>query len=134
MILENNITFEKFSYPVDYIDESAFELIIPYDDILSSVIKKWELNCEDSLNNVFLSKKYHFFTKNYEIKFSNVKNKIYISNQIYDPIESLKQLNDKNDKLNMEKKKLKKENSSLKKDIEKYNSRKVVKLVDKFKL
>lgn len=134
MILENNITFEKFSYPVDYIDESIFEFIIPYDDILSSVIKKWELNCEDSLNNVFLSKKYHFFTKNYEIKFSNVKNKIYISNQIYDPIESLKQLNDKNDKLNMEKKKLKKENSSLKKDIEKYNSRKVVKLIDKFKL
>ncbi|WP_405264725.1 glycosyltransferase family 2 protein [Methanobrevibacter sp.] len=134
MILENNITFEKFSYPVDYIDESTFEFIIPYDDILSSVIKKWELNCEDSLNNVFLSKKYHFFTKNYEIKFSNVKNKIYISNQIYDPIESLKQLNDKNDKLNMEKKKLKKENSSLKKDIEKYNSQKVVKLIDKFKL
>ena len=86
------------------------------------------------MNNVFLSKKFHFFTKNYEIKFSNVKHKIYISNQIYDPIESLKQLNDKNDKLNMEKKKLKKENSSLKKDIKKYNSRKVVKLVDKFKL
>jgi len=82
----------------------------------------------------FYPKKYHFFTKNYEIKFSNVKNKIYISNQIYDPIESLKQLNDKNDKLDMEKKKLKKENSNLKKDIEKYNSRKVVKLVDKFKL
>lgn len=134
MIIENNITFEKFSYSVDYIDESAFEFVIPYEDILSSVIKKWELNCEDSLNNVFLSKKYHFFTKNYEIKFSNVKNKIYISNQIYDPIESLKQLNDKNDKLDMEKKKLKKENSNLKKDIEKYNSRKVVKLVDKFKL
>lgn len=134
MIIENNITFEKFSYSVDYIDESAFEFVIPYEDILSSVIKKWELNCEDSLNNVFLSKKYHFFTKNYEIKFSNVKNKIYISNQIYDPIESLKQLNDKNDKLDIEKKKLKKENSNLKKDIEKYNSRKVVKLVDKFKL
>ena len=134
MIIENNITFEKFSYSVDYIDDSAFEFVIPYEDILSSVIKKWELNCEDSLNNVFLSKKYHFFTKNYEIKFSNVKNKIYISNQIYDPIESLKQLNDKNDKLDMEKKKLKKENSNLKKDIEKYNSRKVVKLVDKFKL
>lgn len=134
MVMENNITFEKFSYMANYIDGSTFEFTIPYADILSSVIKKWELNCADSLNNVFLSKKFHFFTKNYEIKFSNVKNKIYISNQIYDPIESLKQLNDKNDKLNMEKKKLKKENSGLKKEIEKYNSRKVVKLVDKFKL
>jgi len=63
MIIENNITFEKFSYSVDYIDESAFEFVIPYEDILSSVIKKWELNCEDSLNNVFLSKKIPFLYK-----------------------------------------------------------------------
>ena len=133
MIMENNVTSDKHHYPVRYIDESQFEFIIPYKDILSSVIKKWVLNCTDSPNNVFLSKKFHFFTENYEIRFSNIGNKIYVSNQIYSPIESLKKLKDKNDKLNEENKKLKKSNSKLKKTVEKYKSRKVVKLVDKFR-
>lgn len=134
MILENNITFEKHRYQVDYVDGSTFEFSIPYTDILSSVIKKWELNCVDSPNNVFVSEKFQFFTKNYEVKFSNKGNKVYISNQIFNPFDSLKQLNDRNDKLTLENKKLKKANLKLEKTIEKYKSRKVVKLADKFKM
>ncbi len=148
MVLENNITFEKFYYDVEYTDKNIFRFIIPYSDILSSVIKKWELNCVDSLNNVSVDHKFHFFTKNYEIKFSSIGNKIYVSNQIYNPINALNDLKNKNETLISDKKKIKKdysnlnkkysklkdENSSLKESIDKFKSRKVVKFADKFKL
>lgn len=161
MSIRNVISLEKYYYPVEYDDSLEFTFSIPYKDILNSVVKKWELNCEDSPNNISLKDTFHFFSNYYENIFCNVRDKIFISNQIYHPIDSLNKyrsekhqfksenkalkkkykkldkkynkLEKKIDKLNEKNKTLKKKNSKLQQKLDEFKSRKSVKLIDKLK-
>lgn len=162
MSIRNVISFEKHYYPVEYNDDSLeFTFSIPYEDILNSVVKKWELNCEDSFNNISLKNTFHFFSNYYEYIFCGVRDKIFIFNQIYHPIDSLNnyrsekhqfknenkalkkkykkldkkynKLEKKIEKLTEKNKTLKKDNSRLEKKLEEFKSRKGVKLLDKLK-
>ncbi len=83
IFIENIITFDRISYPLDYFSDSkGFNFTIPYDTILNEAVKKWELNCPDCLNSIKLSKDFEFSTTNYQIRFFNIRNKIFIDNEI----------------------------------------------------
>ena len=149
--IDNVITYERISYPVKFSDDENFTFTIPYSDLISHPIRKWELKSDYLMK---LPNKITFFKNHNEIYFANTRNKILISEDIYDSLKKLSKLNDellaansKNKNLTRENKKLKRKNSKLndrnvklsnqneqlKKVIEEYKSRKVVKIADKIK-
>ena len=148
--IENVLSFEKISYPVDFTDQ-RFSFTIPYSDIKSSLIKKWELK---SIYLMKLPNKITFFKQNNEIYFANTRNKILISDDFYDNSERLfninnelisvkkekrklsrknSQLTEKNADLTQLNSELSSENKKLKKTLAEFKSRKVVRAVDKVK-
>ena len=140
LYMENVITFDKVSYPAEYVYPNEFKLYIPHEDILNAAIKKWELNCEDSLNIIYVSKDFEFYTDYYKIRFINSRNKILIENDIYSPTELLASFNSKlnyckneNSKLNEKIEELNEKNGQLEQRIFEFKSRKVVKFADKIK-
>jgi len=150
LIMENLMTFKKNSYPVDF-NEDSFSFKIPYTDIINSPVKKWELKGQ---NLIAVSESHIFFRDYDKIKFSNIRNKIYIGDSVYDKFEELynmdskrKKLSKKNSKLKNKYSKLKNKysklnnkyislkdkNSELENSIDEFKSRKIVKFADKFK-
>lgn len=150
VLIENVITFEKISYPVNFTNQS-FSFTIPYSVIKNSLIKKWELKSNYLMK---IPNKITFFKQKNEIYFANTRNKILISDDFYDNSERLFRINnelisvkrknrqltqknlkltEKNTRLTKSKSKLSAENKKLKKTVAEYKSRKVVKAVDKFK-
>ena len=148
--IENVLSFEKISYPVDFTDQ-RFSFTIPYSDIKNSLIKKWELK---SIYLMKLPNKITFFKQNNEIYFANTRNKILISDDFYDNSERLfninnelisvkkekrklsrknSQLTEKNADLTQLNSELSSENKKLKKTLAEFKSRKVVRAVDKVK-
>ena len=150
VIIENVITFEKIEYPVTF-NNHNFSFAIPYSDIVSSQIKKWELKSGYVMrvpNRITFFKQYH------EIFFANTRNKILISDDVYDSLERLFKINNelieankdirelnrensklarKNTRLTKANSKLSNQNERLNETIEEFKSRKVVKAADKVK-
>lgn len=140
----NIINFKKFTYNVDYTDEKTFNLCIPYNDILSEVIKKWELNSIDSINSIKIPK-FEFYTKYHKIRFISSRNKILIENDLCNLINESYNLNSKIEYLNSQIGNLKSKNKQLTKrnkklrddkekliaEIDEFRARKVVKIADK---
>ena len=123
--LENIIDFKKIIYPARY-EGNSFTFQIPYEDILSSPVKKWEINCEESLNSIRLKESFYFFNEFAKIRFINSRNKIFVEHDIYsisDEISDYKQENNE----------LKNENSYLKRKLDELKSRRAIKIADKFK-
>ena len=154
VFIKNIITFEKIYYPVTY-ENDEFNFMIPLEDILNAPIKKWELNCDDCLNSIEIIDNKLIYLQHNRIRIFNTRNKIMISNVIYnycDELESMNEkvirlkhknnkLKEKNAKLKAKNNKLKEKNANLKdknkqlKDlVNEYQSRKVLKIADKFKL
>ena len=158
IMMENVISFDKKTYPVEYNAEGmSFKFAIPHRDILDNAIKKWELNCQECLNSIKVTKEFEFFTRYYRVRFINSRNKILVENDIVDAIEkmhetcelkedvrslrikvnSLERKNEKlkenNKKLDDKNKKLEDKNRKLKDNIEEFKSRKVVRIADKIK-
>ena len=136
VMIENVVFLEKISYPVIFKNDD-FSFIIPYSDMISSPIRKWELKSGYLME---LPKKFTFFESRIEIYFANTRNKILMSVDYYDNLKRISKLN--NDLISSRGKirKLKARNSELtdeikelKKLIREYRSRKVVRFADKFK-
>ncbi len=157
VMIENVITFEKITYPVTF-DNQNFSFTIPYSDIVSSQIKKWELKSGHMMK---VPNRITFFKQHNEIYFANTRNKILVSDDICNSSERLFELfneltssKQENRELNRENRKLTRENSSLTRKnarltksnsrlsehnkrlnetIDEYKSRKVVRAADKVK-
>ena len=148
LYLENVVSFERNSYPLRYENASnEFSCTVPYGDILNNPIKKWELNCLDSLNSIRVSKEFDFYEGRYRIRFINSRNKVLIEHDIFNPIDQIDQLkndidrlksqiaslNHEEDKLKQDKERLIVENSELNRKLEEFKSRKAVKIADKLR-
>ncbi|WP_407454506.1 glycosyltransferase [Methanobrevibacter sp.] len=146
--LENVVSFERNSYPLRYENASnEFSCTVPYGDILNNAIKKWELNCLDSLNSIRVSKEFDFYEGRYRVRFINSRNKVLIEHDIFNPIDQIDQLkndidrlksqiaslNHEEDKLKEDKERLIVENSELYRKLEEFKSRKAVKIADKLR-
>ena len=153
VIIENFISHEKFTYPVQR-DNSRFKFKIPKKDVINRPIKKWELK-SDSL--IYLTKEIRFFKDYNNLSIKNARNKILIEDNVHDKndmilnfdrmidenqklISEIENLTDKNNKLANKYKKLKKKNKKLieknkklKNIIEEYKSRKAVRIANKLK-
>ena len=139
LYIQNFITLNKIYFNIIYIDDDKFQFNIPFSDLLGVSVKKWELNC-DLVNSIKLSGKYDFFTERYHLRFLNLRNKIIIQINLFNSLKELDKLVLKNKELNEElfnlkdeNKKLKIEKNKLNEEIFEYKSRKVVKLIDKFR-
>lgn len=148
--IENVITFERIKYPVAFNGQN-FSFEIPYSDIVSSQIKKWELKSPYLMR---VPNRITFFQQYHEIYFANTRNKILISDDVYDSMgrlfkinneliaakKDIRELNRENSKLTRKIDRLTKANSRLKNQnerlnqtVEEFKSRKVVKAADKVK-
>ena len=167
VFIKNIVTFEKIYCPVTY-ENDELHFKIPFEDILNAPIKKWELNCDDCLNSIEINDDQLIYLQHNRIRIFNTRNKIMISNVIYNYCDELDSINekvirlkdkntklkeknaklkDKNTKLKEKNAKLKDKNTKLKeknanlKDknnqlndlVNEFQSRKVVKIADKFK-
>ena len=153
IFIKNVVTFKTKEYAVTY-NGNDFSFSIPFKDIMSSPVKKWELNSYESINSIKLDYDVLTYDLKNKITLSNVRNKILISNSLCNTILELHELNKKNDILIDENKDLKNENNNLHKENQKlaymnndlrernrelrdlvnaYKSRKIVKIADKLK-
>lgn len=153
IFIKNVVTFKTREYTVAY-NGDEFSFSIPFKDIMSSPVKKWELNSYDSINSIKLDYDVLEYDLKNKITLSNVRNKILISNSLCNTILELHKLNKKNDILIDKNKDLKNENNNLHKENQKlsymnndlrernrelrdlvnaYKSRKIVKIADKLK-
>ena len=114
VFLENVIDFKKNYYLVNYDEDDIFTFSVPYEDILNSPIKKWEINCDDSLNAIKLNGDFQFLTNYHKTRFVNTRNKILIENDISNPLDEFKLLFENNNKLKDRFLKLSDKNAKLK--------------------
>ncbi|MBR4448489.1 glycosyltransferase [Methanobrevibacter sp.] len=134
MILTNFVTYKHLKCPVIYSNNSNdFVFIIPFDELKNVVVKKWELNCPQSLNSISIKKKFKFIYHNYEISFKNKRNKIYVSVDILNSKKQMEEILAKNEELINENNKLKNKNEKLLKTVDEFKSRRAVKLIDNVK-
>lgn len=148
IVMENILSFKRIEYGVDN-DESSNSITfkIPYGDLISEPVKKWELKSNDLFDSIRISGKFKFFRKHDMIEVTNARNKILIKDDIYNKLEYLMQLSDDNQDLRQENIKLKKQinnlkdenkrleetNDELKNNLEEFKSRKIIKAVNFFK-
>ena len=129
--IQNVIDFNKIPYPVEYGGNSKeFSFRMPSKDLLNGVIKKWEMNCDESQNSIKLKDSFTCYTKFNKIRFINSRNKILIEHDICNILD---EINEGSSSGYSEKSQLIKENEELKKKLSEFKSRKVIKFADKLK-
>lgn len=155
--IQNVVTFNKIFYDVESVkngENYEINFSIPYSDILSYPVTKWELRVSDAFKIIKLNDKTEFYDYNNFVYMINIRNKILISfdfYNIYEKLDKLKnqnttlksrnsklrdknmKLSEKNAKLLERNAKLSQKNKKLKETVDKYKSRKVIKFVDKIK-
>ncbi len=90
--IQNVVSFDKISYNVDSIkQDSDFKVnfIIPYDDILSHPVRKWELRVNGPFKLVKSIRKFEFYNPHDYVYMINIRNKILISDDIYNSLDKL---------------------------------------------
>lgn len=80
--IENVISQEKIFYKTRNEDDGRFSFSIPYEDILSHPVRKWEIRTKNIFNSIELNRKYSFHNKYDKIDFENARKKILISEDI----------------------------------------------------
>lgn len=80
--IENVISQEKIFYNTRNEDDGRFSFSIPYEDILSHPVRKWEIRSKNIFNSIELNRKYSFYNKYDQIDFENARKKILISEDI----------------------------------------------------
>ncbi|WP_405303927.1 glycosyltransferase [Methanobrevibacter sp.] len=131
--IENIMTFEKVFYPLNYVDSTTFHFEIPYQHILDSPVKKWEINCEKSPNSIRISDKFEFFTNHNRTRFLDTRNKILIENDPINVSDEMGHLSRLYNRLVQENHSLKKENRYLNNKVSEFQSRKAIRIADKLK-
>lgn len=146
------IEYDAISEKIE--DKYKISFSIPYEDILSQPIRKWEIKVKNPFKKMRVAKKFEFYRQYDKIYIINARNKLLISDDFYNPY---KELNEKNEKIinsNKKNKSLKKsidelkleneslenknnqlteKNQKLKETINAYKNRFVVRLIDKIK-
>ena len=140
IVMQNISSHKKHNYILKYRDDDTFEFSIPYFDIIDSPVPLWELKNKELSNSVKLSGEFKFYGQFDKITFKEEHGKILVGKKSYDGIKlirnlkkDLKKCTERYNNLKLENKKLIKTNESLKKDIEEFKLRKVVKFTDKLK-
>lgn len=133
MSVEHLIDLEDKSYDVD--DDLSVK--IPFKDLISKHINKWELKPTDDFNYI----KYEYtdlFWKNFHIKFHNQRKRVVINIKNYQINKLIKEYEDNLDSikgnieiLEKENDKLTKNNDDLKNTCEEFKARKSVRLSDR---
>ena len=154
-IFEYDTISEKFE------DKFKISFSIPYEDILSQPIRKWEIKVKTPFKNIKVAKKFEFYRQYDKIYIINARNKLLISDDFYNPYKELDEKNEKiidskrenkrlkksfnelklenesleekNEDLINEKNQLAERNQNLKEIINAYKNRFVVRLADKIK-
>ena len=80
--IENVISQEKIFYKTKNEDDWGFSFSIPYEDIVSHPVRKWEIRTKNIFNSIELNRKYAFHNKYDKIEFENARKKILISEDI----------------------------------------------------
>ena len=80
--IENVINQEKIFYKTRNEENGRFSFSIPYEDILSHPVRKWEIRTQNIFNSIELNRKYSFHNKYDKIDFENARKKILISEDI----------------------------------------------------
>lgn len=80
--IENVINQEKIFYKTRNEENGRFSFSIPYEDILSHPVRKWEIRTKNIFNSIELNRKYSFHNKYDKIDFENARKKILISEDI----------------------------------------------------
>ena len=118
--IQNIVEFNKYYYPVEYIDNSNdFTFKVNYNDLFNGAVKKFEINCDESQNSINLIKSFTHRNNSNNIKFMNSRNRILIEHDVLSCAA--------------ERNRLIEENKMLNKKIEEFKSRKVVRIADKLK-
>ena len=103
------IEYDAISEKIE--DKYKISFSIPYEDILSQPIRKWEIKVKNPFKKMRVAKKFEFYRQYDKIYIINARNKLLISDDFYNPY---KELNEKNEKIIDSKK----ENKRLKKSID----------------
>ena len=130
--MQNIISFEKLTYPVDD-SSNRFTFNVSYRDLLNVPIKKWEINCDESLNSIRLADRFEFFDESKKIRFINSRNKIFVEIDFYDIVDELTECNKMNKSLKSQLSSLKSEDKTHKNTILEFRSSKIGKFADKIK-
>lgn len=136
--------------------EGKFKIIfsIPYEDILSDPIRKWEIKVKNPFKNIKVAKKFEFYRQYDKIYIINARNKLLISDDFYNPYKELTEKNEKilnsnnknknlkksidelkleNESLENKNNQLTEKNQKLKETINAYKNRLIVRFIDKLK-
>lgn len=132
------IEYDAISEKIE--DQYKISFSIPYEDILSQPIRKWEIKVKNPFKKMKVAKKFEFYRQYDKIYIINARNKLLISDDFYNPY---KELNEKNEKLIISNNKnkdlinknnqLTEKNKKLKENINAYENRFVVRFIDKLK-
>ena len=117
VFIENVIDSEKIKYnTICKKIEDQYDVIfsIPYEDILSHHVRKWEIRAENKFKTIKVAKKFEFYKQYNRIYIINARNKLLISDDFYDALEMLDEKNKSNINLNKKVNKLKRENIKIK--------------------
>ena len=90
--IQNVVSFDRISYNVDSIKQGSnykVTFMIPYDDILSHPVRKWELRVNGPFKLVKSNRKFEFYNNHDFVYMINIRNKILISDDIYNSLDKL---------------------------------------------
>lgn len=148
LILENIIYYDKIDYRtinlIENEDQCEFQLSIPFNDIFSLPIKKWEIKTKDNVR-INIDEEYVYRDDKIKVNVKKKGNRTFIVCGYYHKLTEIeklekilkkervknKKLTDKNKKLKEKNKKLKEKNKKLTNVIYQYKSRKVIKIANK---
>lgn len=134
--IENVIVPEQNKYDVTSEkigDNFKISFSIPYEDILSHPVRKWEIKAENKFKAIKVAEKFEFYKEHNKIYIINARNKLLISDDFFNVLETLDEKNRKNIDLNNRISLLEDENKKLKDEIKEYKSRLVIRYSDKMK-
>lgn len=120
--IENVIESKTIKYEVtSEKNEDHFDISfsIPYEDILSHPVRKWEIKVENNFKAIKIAKKFEFYKQYHKIYIINARNKLLISDDFINIFETLDEKNRKNDDLNNKIKLLKNENNKMERENKK---------------
>lgn len=115
--IENVIVPETIKYEVKSEkteDHFNISFSIPYEDILSHPVRKWEIKVENDFKAIKVAEKFEFYKEHNKIYIINARNKLLISDDFFNVLETLDEKNRKNIDLNNKIGLLKKENKDIK--------------------
>lgn len=105
--------------PVEY--EHTFIVDLPFKDLLSTAIKKWEIGTAEFIDHIKLSKNYYFYTSTHKIQIRNLRKKIVLEIFLIKNTEEMHDIKEENIEMNEEIRELKNEMRKLKKESRSLN-------------